>query len=548
MEPSVIMKLSPVVLFVTVLTTAFAAVAAESVFFKKDTLVVIGESVLYGVNDFGPPEENPALLFLTTQDALRKANEYFAANPTRLGTVPAKGEIGKSCAGMFSTEVFNTTPMAESKTPGVMLEVLCSVPLHEIQARLRITHTDSTLPFHWEKQAQYLADMESNILGLSSQGNITQRDIHQVAGMLEAYQWCNKGVLLFAKNDSATGEAIEALSMAISKDRSYLHAYLSRARVYRHMGRPVNALDDHASALKINNTSAYALRSRASLLLSLGRHSQALSDLSRILEIVPDDAAMFCERGLLHVKLTQPDKALYDFSRAIELDPRLTRAFDARGTLYRTHGKPQEAIEDFSRVIEIAPGSSSAFLQRGACHQAIKQFAKAIADFTKTIELDPDNADAYFARGFCHAVTGNKEAANEDYTNAIRCNPHLRDAYYFRGYNQAGTFGRHKEATEDFTRAILLDSTFTKAYQARGSALLALDKADKAIQDFSRVIRIESDNAAAYYNRGMAHRRLGDKPSTARDLNRYLTLTKGMDPMADKAKQMIWQCGEEPVF
>ncbi len=100
--------------------------------------------------------------------------------------------------------------------------------------------------------------------------------------------------------------------------------------------------------------------------------------------------------------------------------------------------------------------------------------------------------------------------------------------------------GLHREAIEDYNRAIQLYPEFAAVYNNRGNLLLGLDATREAIKDFDRAIVLAPGYAAAFSNRAGAYIRLGDTERALADYARAIELTPGSTAASTDADGHIW--------
>ena len=91
--------------------------------------------------------------------------------------------------------------------------------------------------------------------------------------------------------------------------------------------------------------------------------------------------------------------------------------------------------------------------------------------------------------------------------------------------------GYYRDAVEQFSRAIQLDRTCTKAFYNRGCGYRDLGKHQAALEDFSAAIRLDPLFVNAYINRGNIYRALGNLNAALEDFNQALSI----QPTAIKA-------------
>ncbi len=90
---------------------------------------------------------------------------------------------------------------------------------------------------------------------------------------------------------------------------------------YDDQGDRVCALEDYASALRLNPRDTYAYCNRAITLTRLHRYAEALSDVNRALALDPNYADAYRERGIDRYEQGDYSAALADLNHAISLAP-----------------------------------------------------------------------------------------------------------------------------------------------------------------------------------------------------------------------------------
>ncbi|MDX2201520.1 MAG: tetratricopeptide repeat protein [Hyphomicrobiaceae bacterium] len=144
---------------------------------------------------------------------------------------------------------------------------------------------------------------------------------------------------------------------------------------------------------------------------------------------------------------------------------------------------------------------ASALLVRGNIDQAIGLFTEALED--RTLPNDR-RATLYNDRGVAQARQSRHREAIEDFNRAIQLYPEFAAVYNNRGNVLLG-IGAAKEAIKDFDRAIALAPGYAAAFSNRAGAYISLGQADKALADYARAIELTPTSTAALNGRGRAH-------------------------------------------
>jgi tetratricopeptide (TPR) repeat protein len=122
----------------------------------------------------------------------------------------------------------------------------------------------------------------------------------------------------------------------------------------------------------------------------------------------------------------------------------------------------------------------------------------------------------------CYSLKQYKEAV-ENYTQAIQLQSNTALFYNNRGYVYGG-LGEYDKAISDYNKAIELDPQDASIYANQGYLFAKLEKYDEAISDYCRAIELDPDNAVAYNNRGSIYIVLGRTDEAISDLNKAIEL------------------------
>lgn len=138
-------------------------------------------------------------------------------------------------------------------------------------------------------------------------------------------------------------------------------------------------------------------------------------------------------------------------------------------------GYPQAAIASLDKTIKSYPNSSDAYAERATGYWELSNLASALADADKAISLNADNAAAYSIRSAVTILKSSAEKGSADQKTAVDLadkaiarDPKDAESYYRRGAIVAKISGQTDRAIADLTKAIDLDPSFARAYQARG--------------------------------------------------------------------------------
>ncbi len=146
------------------------------------------------------------------------------------------------------------------------------------------------------------------------------------------------------------------------------------------------------------------------------------------------------------------------------------------------------------------------------CYKAGEDFAKAnnyadaIIQYTRAIELDPDYEKAYIQRASAYSRSGEHKNAAEDFDRALVFEEKDAELYYFAG-NEWHLHGDNPRALARLTTAIYMKNKFLEAYQVRQGVHMALMQYEEALNDGKRCLKLKEDEWA-YYNLAQVYEKL----------------------------------------
>jgi tetratricopeptide (TPR) repeat protein len=111
-----------------------------------------------------------------------------------------------------------------------------------------------------------------------------------------------------------------------------------------------------------------------------------------------------------------------------------------------------------------------------------------------------------------------KEAI-ENYTKAIELDTNYINAYIQRGFCK-GMIKDFKGAIDDYSKALVIDPHHKWAYISRGSAKNKTEDYQGAIEDFNKVLELDPSDQEAYNNRGFSKKGLNDMNGACEDWNK----------------------------
>jgi tetratricopeptide (TPR) repeat protein len=144
------------------------------------------------------------------------------------------------------------------------------------------------------------------------------------------------------------------------------------------------------------------------------------------------------------------------------------------------------AVSQLSAAIDIYPNFTAALNNRAAALGYLGRLDEAHSDLDRAIALNPQDAAAKFNRALVATLLGRLEAAEADLDDSLSLEE-TPAAHNNRGSVRAQQ-GKHREAIDDYDRALALDPTDNAARYNRSYSLLMLDELDAARSDIDVVL------------------------------------------------------------
>lgn len=199
------------------------------------------------------------------------------------------------------------------------------------------------------------------------------------------------------------------------------------------------------------------------------------------------------------------------------------QAFDA-GRSHLDAGNYSEAMKHFMQASLLRPNQAEYHAWLALVFNNQGNYSSAAEAANKALQLDPRCALAYRQIAYVHYMdTQDYPAALQDYSRAIELDSSDSRAYYWRGRTYY-VIGDDSRAVNDLTQAIQLDDTYATAYYWLGKAYYATDSLEQAISSYSQAIRLMPNNRFAYLDRGDCYYRLKQFSKAIQDFSKAIEL------------------------
>jgi tetratricopeptide (TPR) repeat protein len=183
-------------------------------------------------------------------------------------------------------------------------------------------------------------------------------------------------------------------------------------------------------------------------------------------------ALVYLVEGDNHMIRGQVEQSILAFDNAIAIDPYLAEAYMKRGIAKHRLGRTGEAEQDFMKANEINPYAMDLYSQRSDTRRLrvlALQGEVSISDRITAKDLATQLESIVEKQ-----LDGDSSGALRDLDRLIRTDAGEHALLYKLRGNTYMMLGRYQQAANDYTKAILMDSSFAEAYFNRGMARLML--------------------------------------------------------------------------
>lgn len=204
--------------------------------------------------------------------------------------------------------------------------------------------------------------------------------------------------------------------------------------------------------------------------------------------------------GRANVKNDQKANVLYQRAGGLMF---LGSSDAMQGNLAAAAPNFEAASKDYRQAIEFIPSHLGAHVGLAESLAIANKPDEAEAAYTAAIGQFPANPLVYNNRGIFLQQRGKMKEAIEDFTKALQL-----DSKYFVGFTNRGYVhlqdGQPAAAEADFDESLKINAQQPLVYSLRGAARVAQGRVNEAIQDYSKVIELEPQNPVALADIGFA--------------------------------------------
>ena len=378
-------------------------------------------------------------------------------------------------------------------------------------------------------------------------------------------------------------EALKLFHKALTKDKSYVDAYLGAADCQRLLRNYDEAIRLSREAISIDRNSAMAYYqlgtafvgrkdfeqaknafqkalsidqnfslARTGLALSyakLGLDNEAVEESRRLIAIDPDHPAkkhvLFNIANTL-ASLGKYNEAIEAYKEVLAIDTEDTNAYLGHGNCYALLGNETEAQNAFAKAASIEPESLQARSQLAEIHlkngrpllavnvyrsagedcQRNKKYKEAIQFYNAALEIDPNNVLVLLGVGDCYQALKNYEEAVIEFSKAATCDSddlHMAALVYLKLGNCLREVGLDGDAEKAYLQAIDINPDYYTAYFTLGAHYSAKGLYENAINIYKKAISINPTKLEGYRSLGNCYMSLTRYADAIEYYEEYLT-------------------------
>ena len=280
-------------------------------------------------------------------------------------------------------------------------------------------------------------------------------------------------------------EAAEAARLAGNLDAAESEYIAILAEAYSRLGRVYSARSDHPLAVSVLETAQ--------------RHR-------------PDSAEVLLDLAIAYFNAQQYEKALVPASKALAIAPANAGAHQMLGKTYFMLGDLGKSITELEAANKLAPNDVDVAYTLGVAYLRNRQIAAAKALYNSLIQTLGDRPQLHVVIGRAYRQSGMLAEASEEFKKAIALDTHFPRAHYYLGITYLLDEGQSKidEALEEFKIEVAANPDEFLANYYLGVVYNFQRQWDLAITSLRKASSIQPNNPDPYFQLGQAYQELNN--------------------------------------
>lgn len=298
-----------------------------------------------------------------------------------------------------------------------------------------------------------------------------------------------QGILKF-RDRKKDNQSIALFNKATEADSSYALTYLWRGLALIALDKPVEALKDWSTLVRLDPGNHVYVLLRGCLYIEMGDFDNAFNDLRKTIRAkAVDDDRFTAQQSILDKQIDLQYAANYLITNGYGLNEEAF-GFLKKGFCLILSGRYKPAIEELKKAEKVEVSATVYFIHALALEHFGDHYS-ALNYYNKALALDDDIFDAHKKRGVYRAELKQWKGAYEDFEDMLRLQPNTPVAYRIRGLVRSSE-GDFKGAIADLNKFMKVDSTDYEVIRTRSVCYAKVGDEHAANEDLRKLMKLES--------------------------------------------------------
>jgi len=242
------------------------------------------------------------------------------------------------------------------------------------------------------------------------------------------------------KENNENQKAIELLTNAVEKDKSFSLGYSLLGDIYQDMQYYSRSASSYENAIQINPWSFHDHFNLGKVYYAIGRFTQAREAYLKAIAVTPDSFEANTGVARSCYKIQDYKNALIYANKANEIEPARSNVQKLLGDIFKVQKNYDKAVASYKRSLEINENNPETIVALAVTYLEQARNLEAKELLLRAVEIKPDFNLAYQYLGYCYLQLRNIEKSIESYKRAIlidgndwRAHKGLGSAYMLKG-------------------------------------------------------------------------------------------------------------------
>ncbi|MDR1523550.1 MAG: hypothetical protein LBS29_06360 [Endomicrobium sp.] len=325
--------------------------------------------------------------------------------------------------------------------------------------------------------------------------------------------------------DKAEADYKKAQELTQSKDISVL---LALADLYTLNGDSKKVLPLYDQALEISPSNVDVLQGRAAYYLNLNKDDEFLENIEKAISLDENNAKSYAIRAEYNASKEYYRKALDDVNKVIQLRPDNISTKYFKGVMLYNLEKYDECYDYMKQTLElkISESENEIYKYIGICSFKLNKFEEAQRYLKKAVDVGVRDEITFYYRSQTEYEIGNFDAALRDVSKIIDMNS-KEYKYYLLRARVCDKEGFFDQAGKDYEKAYKLESSLNILVE-KAEFLIKHEKYKQALQDYTLAISLDTTKADFYKQRSYVYEKLGKSAKAKEDMEKALSINPSL--------------------